>query len=309
MAGYVIGVDGGGSNTVCVILDEANKEIARARSGPSNHQTVGEETTRKNVAEAVRLALEQAGNPPIAAACMGMAGLDWPEDHIILGRVADAVFGETPRLATNDATVALVGGTGGERYGVVIISGTGSIAVGFNREGKQARSSGWGYLFGDEGSAYDIAVMGLRAAARAHDGRIPPSVLTERLLDALDVDSMENMASLFYLKEWDVPAIASLAPVITQAAADGDAAAVEVVRRAGQELALAAKAVIEQLGMRREAFDVILIGSVLKAGGIIVDVLKESLAEAAPNANVIYPRYDPAVGAALMARALIEKTL
>jgi N-acetylglucosamine kinase-like BadF-type ATPase len=308
MCGCVIGVDGGGSNTICVVLDPENREIARARSGPSNHQSVGEETTRKNVAEAVRLALEQAGNPPIAAACMGMAGLDWPEDHVILGRVADAVFGETPRLATHDATIALVGGTGGERYGVVIISGTGSIAVGFNREGREVRASGWGYLLGDEGSAYGIAVQGLKAAARAHDGRTPPTVLTGRLPAAVGADSMENMASRLYLDEWDVPAIASLAPVVTQAAAEGDAAAVGVVRWAGEELALAARAVIARLGMREESFEVILIGSVLKAGGLIVDILRESLAEIAPKANVIYPRHDPAVGAALMARTLIEKT-
>ena len=101
------------------------------------------------------------------------------------------------RILTHDAHIALVGGAG-KQEGVIIISGTGAIAYGINAHGKEARASGWGYLIGDEGSGYDIAIKGLQAVARAADGRDAPTELTDGILNRLGLNEPSDLIRWVY---------------------------------------------------------------------------------------------------------------
>ncbi len=183
---FVLGIDGGATRTVCLIADEAGTEVARAVGGPSNHQAVGVEAARRALAQAIAQACDAAGNPPLAAACWGMAGLDRPEDGRILNALAAELLPGVPVAVVHDADIALVGGAGGSRVGVVVIAGTGSIAAGYDIAGRTARAGGWGHVLGDEGSGYDIARRGLNAATRASDGRAPATALATVVLAAAD---------------------------------------------------------------------------------------------------------------------------
>src|SRR3990170_4420420 len=115
------------------------------------------------------------------AICLGIAGVDREDDHTVIRGIMKRIGLKARILIVNDALVALEAGTPGQP-GIVIISGTGSIAYGRNAAGEAARSGGWGHVLGDEGSGYWIGRAALRAVLRAADRRGPPTVLTRMLL-------------------------------------------------------------------------------------------------------------------------------
>ena len=170
---HSIGIDGGGTKTVGILTVATGERIVRTEAGPSNYHVVSaKEKTQEVLATVIANLFEQAKLPPTSntAFCLGMAGLGRAEDRGVIGRICDALGVRKNRILTHDAHIALVGGIG-KPEGVIIISGTGSIVYGINAHGEETRAGGWGYLLGDEGSGYDIALKGLQAVARAADGR------------------------------------------------------------------------------------------------------------------------------------------
>ncbi|MEW6567795.1 MAG: BadF/BadG/BcrA/BcrD ATPase family protein [Chloroflexota bacterium] len=297
----VLGLDGGATRTVCLIVDEAGVEMGRGTAGPSNHQAVGVEAARQALEQALAAARRAAGDPPLAAACFGMAGLDREEDRRILDEMAASLLPGVPVEVVHDADIALVAGTEGKRAGVVVIAGTGSIAVGYDAAGRMARAGGWGHLLGDEGSGYDLARRGLNAATRALDGRGPATVLAERLPVAVDTASMETLADRVYLEAWTPAQVAALAPVVLAAAQEGDEVAGRIVDGGAEELALAAQTVIRALGMEERAFEVVLSGGIFQGSPRMVERIRRQLAVWTPQAAVILPRQEPVWGAAWLA--------
>jgi N-acetylglucosamine kinase len=296
-----IGLDGGGSHTVGLIVDGDGREMGRAQAGPCNHQSVGVEAAQRALAEAITSARRAAHDPPLAAACLGMAGLDRDEDLRLIRQMVEPLLPGVVIEIVHDADIALAAATGGQRHGVVVIAGTGSIAVGVDATGRRARAGGWGHLLGDEGSGYDIARRGLNAATRAYDKRGPATRLTERLVTASGAASLEDLANRVYLDGWTVGQVAALAPVVLAEADAGDALADEIVTRAAHELALAARAVIVALEFEDQAFDLVLSGGLLKGSPRLVDGLRRELRAIAPNASVDLLQNEPAYGAALIA--------
>lgn len=298
---FVLGLDGGGSKTICVILDSSVSEIARGVSGASNHQSVGVEQSAEALREAIESARAAAANPPIICACWGMAGLDRPEDEEIIQGVAARLLPDTPVEVVHDSTIALVGGTGGNRSGVVIIAGTGSIAVGYHPSGRMERAGGWGHLLGDEGSGYQIALQGLNAATRARDGRTQVTRLVNDLPALTRTGSMEELASRIYLEDWSAAQIADLAPAVLTAAVKGDPAAEQIVQRAAEELAFAARIVVDKLEMQSDPFNVVLAGGIFKGSEEMVKKVRELILKFAPTAEVNLPKFEPVIGAGMIA--------
>src|SRR5262249_31269292 len=164
------------------VTDSALKELARLDVGPSNYQNVGEkevhDTLRQGITEVIRLAGLKAER--IAGLGAGVGGVDRPADHEGMQRIFESILPGLPIALDNAAVPALVA-VAGQRYGVVVIAGTGSIAFGFDDEGHRVRSGGWGY-FTDKGSGYAIGKETIEAVIRAHDGTAPATALTERVL-------------------------------------------------------------------------------------------------------------------------------
>src|SRR5262249_44790254 len=150
----------------------------------------------------------------------------------------------------------------GGQPGVVVIAGTGSIALGVNAAGKTARSGGWGPTLSDEGSAYDIARRALRAVVASFDGRSEKKVLNERWVERLGVQTPAELPTVVYSEESESVEIASLADIVTEAAGDGDQVAREILTSAGKDLGRLATSVIERLGMRNDTFRVAVVGTV-----------------------------------------------
>lgn len=288
-------------------MDGEGRELGRALAGPCNHQSVGVEAARAALAEAIASARRAASDPPLAAACLGMAGLDRDEDLRLIRQMIEPLLPGIPVEVVHDADVALAAATGGRRFGVVVISGTGSIAMGFDADGRRARAGGWGHLLGDEGSGYDIARRGLSAATRASDGRAPATILIERLMSAAGAASLEDLANRIYLERWTVGQVAALAPAVLAAADEGDAAALEIVKGAASELAAAARAVITNLKLEEQAFDVALSGGIFKGNPTLARRVEQEVKAVAPGASILLPQHEPAYGAALVALQLAQR--
>jgi N-acetylglucosamine kinase len=231
-----------------------------------------------------------------------MAGLDRAEDEQILRGILDDLLPGIRTRLVHDTEIALVGGTSGKREGVVVIAGTGSIAVGYDGTGRTVRAGGWGHILGDEGSGYQIAQRGVNAATRARDGRGPATSLLESLPKAAGVASLEDLASRIYLEGWTAAQVAALAPVVLDAAAAGDAVARGLVAAAGHELSRAAVAVVRGLGRDEGArFEVVLSGGVFGGSAELVEAVREEINAFAPGADVHLPKKEPVVGAAWLA--------
>ena len=295
---YIIGIDGGGTKTVGLLADETEKIVARVESGPSNYHVVGAAKT-KQVLESVISQLLIGVNRTLEdcpAICLGMAGLGRPADREVIGQICDELGIRKKRVLTHDAQIALIGGTG-KREGVIVISGTGSIVYGINAKGEEARAGGWGHILGDEGSGYDIAVRGLRVVVRASDGRNAPTELTGPMLKAIGLKHPNDLIRWVHSASKDE--VAELAAQVFVAADSGDCVARQILHHAADELALAAKVVIDSLRFN-QPFDIVLSGGVFTHQLTFVEQLEGLLKETAPHTDVTLPQNEPAYGAVLL---------
>jgi len=297
----IMGIDGGGTRTVALVVDEKLQELGRGQAGPANYHNVGLESVRYALWIAADQACRGAGCTfaDLAALGCGLAGAGRAEDRRVLQRAVAEVIPVSPLVLTHDAEIALVGGAG-RREGVVLISGTGSMAYGVNAAGRSARAGGWGPILDDEGSGYWIGLYGLRAAVHSYDRREPATILGRRILAELGLSQMEELIT-WASKRGSVEEIAALAPVVGQCAQAGDEAAQAVLRQAGGKLAALAWAVLRELGMADAACEIVLAGGIFRHQPLVTQALQQELARFAPQAHLIWPSHEPAFGAALLA--------
>ena len=176
LALHVLGIDAGGTKTVCQLADDSGEVLAEARRGGANLQAIGELEVEKVLHDVMEEAIGDLDVSP-AAICLGIAGVDRPDDARVVRGIMKRIGYKAKLLVVNDALVALEAGAP-DQPGVVVIAGTGSIAYGRNDRNQAARAGGWGYMLGDEGSGYWIGRAALRAVLREADRRGPATQLT-----------------------------------------------------------------------------------------------------------------------------------
>lgn len=304
----VIGVDGGGTKTACLVADMQGNLLGLGFAGPSNCLRLagGASEAARAVRHGVEAAMLDAGLNISAPGCkirvaqLALGGVGTDGANAAMTEAARAVLDAEDVFVEDDAAAGLAAAVG-EVYGVVTVAGTGSIAVAVNRAGRRARSGGWGYRIGDEGSGQDIGRLGLAAAARAHDGRGPATSLVERALSRYEIDTIDSLRSVLYRQPVNDRDIADFCLDVAAAAQGGDAVALGILEHAGRELAQAACAAARALGMDGEGFPVALCGSVFKAGDVIVRPFADELARLVPGARVVQAPYPPVVGAVILA--------
>jgi N-acetylglucosamine kinase-like BadF-type ATPase len=299
MSDYFLGVDGGQSSTIAVIGDDHGRIAGWASAGPCNHVGAAEGRAKflRVMGECCTQAAARAGlptqqKPRFKAACLGMSG--GPDDKAVL--LAELIDAERMTV-THDAKIAWAGATEGEP-GVVVIAGTGSIAYGENVHGESARAGGWGYIYGDEGGAFDIARQALRAALREFEGWGPRTALTPALAELTGTVNANDALHRLYAAEWPRARVAELAMTVDRIASEGDPVATDILGGAAQQLAILAASVRRQLwneGTARISW----IGGVFQSQILLERfrtlALLEGDAEAGP------PRRSPAAGALLLA--------
>lgn len=294
-----LGIDGGQSGTTAVIGDESGRVLGEGVAGPCNHVGASERRAKffSAVGDSVEAAAKAAGVEPVfEAVCAGFSGGAADKDTLTRELVkAERYF------ITHDAYIALTGATGG-KPGVIVVAGTGSIAYGRNAAGMSARAGGWGYVFGDEGGAFDIVRQAIRAALRQEEGWGGATTLLPSLLDATGAASANDCLHRCYTPEFPREHVAALAPLVDQAACSGDAAAAGILDGAAQALATIAAAVRRQLFAPDEANTLHYVGGVFQSEFLLTRF--RMLAELDDVTHVLPPIYGPARGALLEAIAL-----
>lgn len=293
MTRYFLGVDGGQSSTTALIGDDTGRVIGAGRGGPCNHVRAPEGATkfRAAIGGCIGQACDDAGlaRAEFESACLGFSG--GPADKHAL--VRELLVARTLTV-TDDALVALVGACAGEP-GLVAIAGTGSIAYGRNAIGRTARAGGWGYVFGDEGGAFDIVRQALRAALKFEEGWGPPTTLRAILLEAAGCTAANELMHAFYTADWPRSRVAALSKLVDRAALDGDDCAAAVMDQAAVSLASLARAVRTQLFAPTDNPCVAYIGGVFQSARLL------DRFRAGTGGIVSAPVYGPAAGALLEA--------
>lgn len=299
----VAGIDGGGTKTVCAVCDEQGTLLGLGRAGASKLQDVGPIETQATLQRALNRALTEASidATQLDALCVGAAGMDTEADQRSFQNIVSRII--PPELSVRIETDGLVGlysGTFGAP-GVAIVAGTGVLVVGLNAAGETGRVSGWGYLFADEGSAFYIGHQALLATLHALDGRGTQTALTQAVIEQLNIRNIGEMPARFYALNFPETAMAELAPMVTGVAEAGDAVASRILQEAGKQLALTARAQIEQLRLdEEERIVVVLIGSVF-CSSIVRSTAEEELRSAYPRVAFIRPDWEPVAGAIALA--------
>jgi N-acetylglucosamine kinase-like BadF-type ATPase len=300
----VLGIDAGGSKTVCLLADERGRVLGEARGDAANLQASGELEIEKVLHGLVAQALGERDIRPDAI-CLGIAGVDRPDDAAAVRGIMRRIGSSSRVLVVNDALVALVAGAGDEP-GVVIVAGTGSIAYGRDSSGRAARAGGWGYLLGDEGGGFWIGRSALSAVVRQFDGRGPSTLLTDMVLAEMRLSSPTEVIHAVYDHGIPPRSITGIASVVQRASDAGDAIASEILDRAAAELTSAAASVITRLNMRGEEFPTVLSGGIFAAIPALVRNVSSRLREVAPRSRVRLLEVEPAMGAVHLALAVAQ---
>jgi len=299
---FVLGIDAGGTKTVCLLADADGRVRASARGPGANLQSLGELEVEKVLHEVMDRVLADERAAP-AAICLGIAGVDRPHDNAIIGGIMRRIGHKAPVLVVNDALAALVAGAGDDGPGIVLIAGTGSICYGRNEAGRAARAGGWGYILGDEGSGWWIGRQALSAVMRAGDGRGPATRLTAGVLEHFAFEQVSDLVHEVYFRDTRRRAVAGLSGVVQGAADDGDVVARQILSDAADELVLAVRSVATRLEMRGLQFPLVLSGSLFRVVPTLLSDVGVRLAEVAPRSQPKVLDVEPAMGAVRLALA------
>ncbi len=311
MTRWVVGVDGGGSKTeawVASVADDGTLTTAgKGTSGPSNPRVFGYSAAQQAIYSAMHRACEHAhiSVTDLAAGCFALAGAGREEEQYEVSRRLAARGWHGALRFVHDGWAALA--TAFQPVvGIVLIAGTGSFAFGRNARQEEQRVGGWGYLFGDEGSGYDLGRAALRAVAMSVDGRIRHTSLVAAVLKHYDLKEPSQLIECVYSRSTDRSLIALLAPLVLSAARQRDFVADSLVDRAAEQLAQHVSTLARRLDFSPQALPLAFAGGVLVGSDILRDRVKAKLA--AWDFRVPEPKLvtHPAEGATRLAADLLQ---
>lgn len=299
---YLLGVDAGASKTHCLVADENGKILGFGTGGTGNYEVFGLEQAMKEIDNAITQALNLAGITRANLGCFCLAGADFPEDFEMLEQAVKNLGKVDSVIIKNDSLAALKSGIADESYGIAVIMGSGTNAVGIGKLQEEARLFGEGFMFGDWGGAGDISREILHRVFRDYDGRGEKTILSQKVLEFFGETDFVSLAKDLYYGRIDRGKLLLLTPILFECAYEGDKVAVEIVKKIATETALSASAIMKRLSLEREPVKVVLGGSIFKAKGpLLIDYIRAELHSFNPKAEIVIPKYEPVVGALLLA--------
>ena len=301
---YVIGIDAGGSKTVCQVGEPDGRVLGEARGPGANLQSAGELQVEMVLHDVMTEAMAGLPGAP-AAVCVGMAGVDRPNDARVMRAMLARLCRGSRALVVNDALIALEAGAPGAP-GIVLIAGTGSIAYGRDAHGHAARAGGWGHVLGDEGSGFWLGRQALRAVLRAADRRSEPTALAAPVMAHLGVTREQELVQPVYEGGMKPQLVAGLASIVGEVADAGDPVATHIVNVGVGELAAAALSVARRLALMDCEMPLPLAGGVFRAVPRVRTLVIQRLAELMPLARPALLSAEPASGARRLASALLD---
>lgn len=294
----VIGFDVGGTKTAAVIMREDGTVLGRGYGGSGNTNFIPLPIATQSFTDAIQAAKRAAGIRDLRAAC---AVVGTEPDPAPVAPVIRRLAGTARIVHRKEGECSMVGGLV-SKVGLSLICGTGSVGWGRNAKGDTSMTSCWGPI-GDEGSAYDLARRGVNAAFWAWDGRGPKTVLVDMLLAMFKQKDLRDVCTPLYTSPNLRKDFASLAKLVTRAANDGDRVARAVMEEGARQVAHFLATCADNLGMGRAGYRVAapMGGLVSDSNGRYFRMIARALRRVHPKAKLVKPRFEPVVGAALIA--------
>jgi N-acetylglucosamine kinase len=299
---YYIGIDGGGTKSHCLLLNEKREIVSECFGGPTNFLMLGSEPVCKTILDVIKECREKAkiNLNQIDAVFIGTTGAGRRTDAQQLESDFMKYLREQETMLRNvsvesDALVALEGAFDGAP-GSILIAGTGSIMYGKDQKDILYRVGGFGRFIGDEGSGYSIGKRGLIAVARHYDGRGTRTLLANLLGINFSIVTPEDLVISIYKKNFD---IAAFAPYVFQAAEQNDSVARKIVEEEADELIKHIQAMKKKILV--QTLDVAFVGSVLTTDNLLSALLKEKIKADCTDIRLVEAKHSPAFGAALLA--------
>lgn len=313
---YYIGIDGGGTSTKAYLSDENGIILSFAKGDSSNYQVIGIEKcllSINNVLDDLFKKIELKKEDQIFS-YLGLAGIDTDEDYITMYPYLNKIKYLENTYLVNDSDLALAGANASHK-GIVLIAGTGSIALAFDENGYKKRVGGWGHIFDDKGSGYDIAVNSLQSFFRSFDGRDEKSLLYDLILEHFKLNNAEEVFNKVYVNQMERKEISKLSKVIFKAYEKGDEKAKKIIINTALELSELIIAVLKEKDfninsiLKNGTLEVPLVGGIFKSdSNLLFDTLKNNIEKFIHEnkidiSNVIFsrPKFNPAIGGILLA--------
>lgn len=296
---YVVGLDGGGTKTQMQIIDMTGKIILTARAGSLNYNSVSKEELSNTIESLMNILCElPEGISNCKGICISTAGISNKEaiEFITENLVSRGLNCDIHIVGDHEAALY---GAFGKPEGIVLISGTGSICFGMNREGIRHRTGGYGHLIDDEGSGYAIGRDILKVAVQTYDKRISDSVILDLVLKELNCNSIEDIIRYTYNPNWNKANIAALAPLLLKAMEEGDVHANHICKKAVDNLVNLVLPTAEILNLKEG--NLALLGGILTHYIPIKEMLIQKLSMVLPTLKIITPLNDSVTGAAKIA--------
>lgn len=302
-----LGIDGGGTKTAFTVIDGDGRVLARHVDAGVYHPEIGLDGVAAVLQRGVQATLQAAG---VGADALAFSFVGLPchgEDSHLQPRL-DALPGTVlpaGRYRCGNDMVCGWAGSLGASDGINIVAGTGSIAYG-EWQGRSARAGGWGELFSDEGSAYWIAREGLALFSRMSDGRAEPGPLLDLWREHFELrEDLDLCAEVYGPKAASRSGLASVAPLVVQAAQAGDKAARAIFVAAAAQLVEIVAAAANRLRVPADAaLAVSYSGGVFQSDALVLAPFRTLLSARWPRAQLMAPRFSPSFGAALQAARL-----
>ncbi|HHT9122133.1 MAG TPA: BadF/BadG/BcrA/BcrD ATPase family protein [Candidatus Wunengus sp. YC63] len=314
MARCVLGIDGGGTKTVCALATLDGKVIGRGSGGPANPNLVSASEIKETLQKAIQEAIRNLSELQIEAVCAGIAGVGSSEEkkvevsNVIWQILSTPSFCNTlskrfnPSLhieVVSDVVIALVAGAG-ERHGIVAISGTGSVVYGETVKGQKIKVGGWGYLL-DEGCGYAVGRMALREILKAYDVAGETTSLAQKVLNVWNLSSVRDIVNHIYQEATKPTDIANLAKIVNSAASDGDESSKDILRKAANGLYFNISAATKQIDFGKEGATLVLSGGVLSNVEIVREIIVEKIRAELPEITSVQVCREPVNGAVILA--------
>ncbi|HLR65402.1 MAG TPA: BadF/BadG/BcrA/BcrD ATPase family protein [Pseudogracilibacillus sp.] len=304
---YVIGIDGGGTSTVASIVSSEGKLIKTVKAGPSNPNTTSTnqlKETFQNIYIALKEGLPTEVWKNIIHLFAGISGAEHEQSKQIIYDHIQSIFpDDMQRTVDNDAITALYAGTMGSP-GIVQICGTGSISFGVNQAGKRDRVGGWGHLIREKSSGYFLGKQALEAAFMSYDKLGKDTLLVEKIVRHFQVETLPKLVYLIYHASNSKEKIASIAPLVFEAAKENDEVAKQIIEAFATHTSSEVIALSERLFTaeeRRQGIELVLIGSVFKQLNVFKKMIKKISDEHQTKLNFVQAKYEPVIGAVVAA--------
>ena len=293
---YYLGIDGGGTKTTAVICDENCNFISSFVGESINFNSVGTKTARENL-RAIADGVTQGGNIRPDAVFIGMSAISERADDVLTKELCDDIF-DCGNITMDSDVFIGIEAMRCDGAAAMVISGTGSMAAGRLADGEIIHTGGWGYILGDEGSGYAMALDAIKAGICASEGSSQPTSLTQAVLDHFKISDMQELIDIFYDPPLPRSEIAKFAPVFMDCVKNADQAATEILKYHAKKLADTVSALLVRMP---EGTPLGLWGGVMINCTEFRDEFSSRIKQKFPATKIFIPEYAPEYGAVFAA--------